>query len=288
MFCSELVYKFRMYLVSMKIHVVTVATHKERYFDTLVQSANNMNVKLVVLGMNQKWDGFHMKYTLVYDYIADLPLDDMVVFVDAFDSLILRNFDTFADDFNEINHRWVIPAVQEPEDVLKAYVAHHLYGPGEILVTCQWAAKVETLKQDIPKLLKIMEGYFVDDQSAMNRLHKENPETTMVYSDVNGRLFTLDMDTAMNGASYSVSAPMNEDLDNVCRRLHLTPPERITATQYWLHPKNLTYLKYFKIEATIIFILFLLVLWFLTRIANSPDLTFSNVFHSLCNYKRWS
>lgn len=244
-----------------KVHVITVATHKERYFDVLVQSAKKMNVDMVVLGMNQKWEGFHMKYTLVDEYIKDLPPDDIIVFLDAFDSLILKKFDNFADEFNKTNSRWVVPAYR-PTNYIESYIGHRIYGPGDILVTCLWAAKVETLKQDIPKLLHIMkENDFYEDQFAMNKLHKENSDTK-IYSDFDGRFFTLDTDVAMNGTSYFISAPMNKDLDDICHKLLLVPPERMDQSSYWLHPKNIEYLKRLKFEVTVFLILLFSVLWF--------------------------
>ena len=71
--------------------LITVATHSESYFPLLEESCLKNNLELTVLGLGQKWQGFSWKYKLISEYIEDLPLDEIVIFTDAFDVIVLNN-----------------------------------------------------------------------------------------------------------------------------------------------------------------------------------------------------
>lgn len=70
--------------------LVTVATHSERYFPILIESCKKYNIQLDVLGWNQEWKGFIMRYNLMKDYLNDLPNDEIVCFIDSYDVIMLQ------------------------------------------------------------------------------------------------------------------------------------------------------------------------------------------------------
>ena len=70
--------------------LVTVATHSERYFPYLLKSCERFDIDLVVLGWNQKWNGFLMKYNLMNEYLQTLDDEEIVCFVDALDVIVLE------------------------------------------------------------------------------------------------------------------------------------------------------------------------------------------------------
>jgi len=71
-----------------KFIITTVATHDDGMYQKLI---NNQFNSVKVLGFGMKWTGFKMKYELVYDYIKDLDDNIIIIFLDGFDSLILRD-----------------------------------------------------------------------------------------------------------------------------------------------------------------------------------------------------
>jgi len=75
----------------MDAHVLTFATHKEGTFDDIIN--NKFNIPIKVLGYGQKWTGFRMKFDYVYDYIQDLNDNEIVFFIDGFDSYINGDLD---------------------------------------------------------------------------------------------------------------------------------------------------------------------------------------------------
>jgi hypothetical protein len=85
----------------MDAHVLTFATHKEGTFDDIIN--NKFNIPIKVLGYGQKWTGFRMKFDYVYDYIQDLNDNEIVFFIDGFDSYINGDLDVAVERFNNMN-----------------------------------------------------------------------------------------------------------------------------------------------------------------------------------------
>lgn len=112
--------------------------------------------KIRVLGWQRKWKGFHMKYTLVLKYIQSLPDSSIVIFVDAFDSLILRTISEFARYFDAVNREWVVAASSQSKLGISRFLASKIWcSDSTLIVSCMWAANVRTLKRDIPRILQL-------------------------------------------------------------------------------------------------------------------------------------
>ncbi|OTN67358.1 Uncharacterized protein PKNOH_S06430600 [Plasmodium knowlesi] len=75
---------------SSKLHVLTFATHEQGYFKTLQESCSRLNIELTVLGMGKKWEGFITKLVKVKEYIKSCNDNDIVLFVDGFDTFFVQ------------------------------------------------------------------------------------------------------------------------------------------------------------------------------------------------------
>ena len=84
------------------IRLVTVATHIEGYLPWLKQSCDRFNVKLIILGFNQEWLGFSWRFKLMIDYLKTIDPNDLVIFIDAYDVILLRPLDEIEIYFNNI------------------------------------------------------------------------------------------------------------------------------------------------------------------------------------------
>ena len=73
----------------MVIHIITYATHKEGLFEELIN--NKFGIEIKVLGFGNKWKGFTDKFKKCYNYILKLPEDDIIIFLDGFDTKINKN-----------------------------------------------------------------------------------------------------------------------------------------------------------------------------------------------------
>lgn len=81
------------------LHLVTVATHSERYLPVLEKQATKKGLKLTKLGMGKKYVGHFMKDLEMIEYLKDLPKDDIVIFVDGFDTLMLGDVEEIKEKF---------------------------------------------------------------------------------------------------------------------------------------------------------------------------------------------
>lgn len=97
-------------LVSRTLHVITVATHAEGYFPTLLQSAALLGIKIHILGWGKKWSSYDMKFRLVLTFCRTTPPDDVVMFVDGFDAVILQPPDVIMQRFLNLNVPFIASA----------------------------------------------------------------------------------------------------------------------------------------------------------------------------------
>jgi hypothetical protein len=88
-----------------KLHLITVATHSERYFPVLNQQTKDKDIELVKLAYGQKYTGHYMKdlETIKYLNKPEVKDDDIVVFVDGFDTLLLSDKNEIINKFKEFN-----------------------------------------------------------------------------------------------------------------------------------------------------------------------------------------
>lgn len=71
----------------MRLRVVTYATHEQGMFRELTQ--NGFGVPVKVLGMGKPWRGFFDKMKAVQQYAKSLDAQDVVIFLDGFDTRIM-------------------------------------------------------------------------------------------------------------------------------------------------------------------------------------------------------
>ena len=73
----------------MLLDVVTVCTHDEGWYAALHASCQRHGLQLTVLGWGERWRGFNWKFHLMREYLAKVPADRLVAFVDAYDVIVL-------------------------------------------------------------------------------------------------------------------------------------------------------------------------------------------------------
>eukprot|EP00922_Rhytidocystis_sp_ex-Travisia-forbesii_P043656 GHVS01065129.1.p1 GENE.GHVS01065129.1~~GHVS01065129.1.p1 ORF type:complete len:441 (-),score=49.92 GHVS01065129.1:159-1481(-) len=73
-----------------RLHVVTVATHEDGYYQALMESAVRLDIPLKVLGFGQKWEGFRWKVEKVLEYARAVEDDAVIMCLDGFDTVLLQ------------------------------------------------------------------------------------------------------------------------------------------------------------------------------------------------------
>ena len=97
------------------IHLVTYATHSEGNFEELTK-----NKDVVVLGFGTKWNGFTDKYRGVLEYMKDLKDEEIVCFIDGFDSVLVKDAATIEKRFKASGSKVLFS--EETPDLFKNFV----------------------------------------------------------------------------------------------------------------------------------------------------------------------
>jgi hypothetical protein len=85
--------------------VITVATHPDRYYESLLDSAKKNNIDITVLGMGEKWQGFGWKFTKMIEFLEKVNMNEIVMFIDAYDVIFLDNGQKIEEKFLEIKRK---------------------------------------------------------------------------------------------------------------------------------------------------------------------------------------
>lgn len=82
-----------------KFHICTVASQTTPGLECLLDSCNKAGVEIDILGLGQPYKGNGKKLIYVKKYVSELPDDDIVLFVDGYDVLILADKETILRKF---------------------------------------------------------------------------------------------------------------------------------------------------------------------------------------------
>lgn len=93
-----------------KLHICTIASEDIPQLQQLLHSCRQHNLSIEVLGLNQPYPGNGIKLirTLKYLEKSHFPDDDLLLFVDAYDVLILADEKTIVDKFLKMQVPFVI------------------------------------------------------------------------------------------------------------------------------------------------------------------------------------
>jgi hypothetical protein len=105
-------------------YTVTYATHNERYFELLKQSCPD----IVVLGYGEAWNGGYGKITSIVQFCETKKPNDIICFVDGFDSIILSSKKKILKKYKSLHIPLVISQKSSPSSIFSKYVQDKMYG----------------------------------------------------------------------------------------------------------------------------------------------------------------
>ena len=165
--------------------LITYATHSEGTFEELIN--NKFNIPVKVLGWGEKWNGFMDKFKNMYSYIQTLPDDEIIIFIDGFDSVINQPLEVIEKTFLEFNSDIVI----SEQDYIP-YIGHYRWQK-QIFHTCKNNNIANSglyggYNKNIKDLLKFIldKNYSDDDQRNLNNACKY---FNNIIIDTNKKLF---------------------------------------------------------------------------------------------------
>jgi hypothetical protein len=91
--------------LAIKLHLITVASKDHPRLETLKKSASVNGHDLKVLGFNKYYPSNSIKIKRVLEFIQNLEDDDVVLFVDAYDTLITSSATEILEKFSSFDHR---------------------------------------------------------------------------------------------------------------------------------------------------------------------------------------
>ena len=233
--------------------VVTVATHYERYLHALVRSAEIHNVDLVLLGMGEQWRGWKWRLEKYCEFARTLDPNELLIFTDAFDSLILRPLDDFEHAFNTFDSKIVVLGVR-PQNVVQRYFWRRLWNvhDGLLVMGCFSAMRARDAIWFYRKLATYMEVQkgSGDDQIALKKLSLKYESKITVDT---GTLCTVKPKHVTN--QYIITAPLNGDLYELVRNVTGLETRRMNMFRYLLHIKNFEYVVQLLPEIVIVLVL---------------------------------
>jgi hypothetical protein len=83
--------------------VVTMATHNERMLDILNQSVSDRGMKLEIFGWGEVWKNYGTKLHLFNQHIQQYNDNEIILFMDAYDTILLANEDEIITKYNQLN-----------------------------------------------------------------------------------------------------------------------------------------------------------------------------------------
>lgn len=174
------------------LHLVTIATHSERMFPLLKESAKRNGVSLNILGQQQPWKNFSTKIDLLLPFCRTLPDDDILCYLDGFDSLILPSIQQLEENFELFDKEVVFSNDYRHQGTLgfferKYFSSEHIFSTGIFI------GKIKAI-QEIFSSAKAMYPDQTDDQK-MLRGYCTHHSPEHIGIDLEAKLF-YNFDTA--------------------------------------------------------------------------------------------
>jgi hypothetical protein len=171
--------------------IITVATESNGYFYSLQESATKFNYELIVLGYGEKWKGFGWRVNLIIDYIKTLPKNEIILMVDAYDVIILRDSNELKEEFIKLNVKFLCGAFRKLDGLLGlcqeiefGKTKNNIPPPYNNLCAGTWISTVEYA-------ISIYDNLYIennkDDQVLLNQIYDN--DNNLITPDYNFNIF---------------------------------------------------------------------------------------------------
>jgi len=172
------------------INYVCVATEMKLYLPYL----KKLIPDLVILGLNEKWEGFITKYKLLKHYLSLNEIDDdtLICFIDAYDVLPTKNIIYFERKYKEFikNHQDVkmIVGYDIADNVVHEHLCQDIFGTVDDirLNSGQFIGTAKNIKNVINYILDNTSNFQTDQIELTKYANKFKKD---VYIDINHDFF---------------------------------------------------------------------------------------------------
>jgi len=229
------------------MHVITYATHEERYLPLLKKSCPD----LVVLGMGKKWNGFQDKVFATVNYCKEHP-NEIICFVDGFDSVVLSQ--DILTKYESFHCPLVMSHGAHKRDVSVKYIQDKMFGKctnqrlnsGMYIGTSEAIVSFwEDFQGGDDQQYATQKCNTVDMKIDADHLifYNYSPDDTIVVK--HGQLYVNDKPTCV------ISCPGNTSINPYLKELGYNPPEIKYDWTYRIR----TYMKHFLPETLVLLLM---------------------------------
>lgn len=173
------------------MRICTVATHSDRYFPVLKASCERFQTPLIVLGWGEQWQGFAWKFAKMLDFLNTISEDEIVMFVDGYDVILLQPPSCIEKRFLRAN----VPMIVAQDGVHPTLIVRYFMSKcfhdvnGVPINTGTYIGYAGYLKQFL-RMISIFSNDFAtgeNDQEIASRVWRQFPD--MVTIDHNYQFF---------------------------------------------------------------------------------------------------
>ena len=265
----------------------TVATNNNGYLQCLISQCKKNDVELNIIGLNEKWGGFNWKIKKIRSFLSKQNKNDIVVFMDAYDVILLNNND-IEEKFKSFKKKIVMSVEQHSKSSIHKYFYKKVFNPyyNYLINGGLYMGYVEYLIIYFDYINKYYNlNSSQDDQIIFNSFPYENETIQDFYKnyivlDINSIIFynlqvpickKNDIHTIINKKIFVnsnepnfIHAPGKRNINNLLTNYDINIPSNMIKSNYvehFLTEVNTvtysikTYYKYFVIEFMIILII---------------------------------
>lgn len=195
----------------MSVEIVTYANKSQGMFDELVN--NKFGVPIKVLGWGTKWNGFSDKSKGLVEHLKTKRDDDIVVFIDGFDSKVNRNPTDIVKLFKQFNCKIL---VSSDPNISGKFITNLIFGTCKESGTANAGMYMGYAKELLEFLEAEAKTECKDDQLNFNTLCKSRDD---IKVDENSVIFENFKPTQVNNESNApfVSYPGKRSFDRISR-----------------------------------------------------------------------
>jgi hypothetical protein len=247
------------------LYIITYATHSERYFNILKESYPN----IIVLGFGTKWTGFYDKIKATINFCKDRNDDDLILFVDGFDSIILHTDDLIEKykSFSNNSSPLIFSKDLNPPNVIAKYMQDSFFS------TCQSLNLNTGMYIGPPKLIiEFWKDIKLEDDDQIyatkqcnnftNEYIKIDKYCKLFYNYTSNDNIYIENNKVKIGNEYPniISAPANGNIDNILIKLRYKITENVTEKFFFTRLLNIIN-KYLKIPIIFLIILIIMIIY---------------------------
>src|SRR5210317_1041969 len=127
------------------MEVVTYANKSHGLFEELIH--NEYDVPVRVLGWGTKWNGFLDKYKGMVEYLKSKKDDDIVIFLDGFDTKINKDPKDVSHSLNPMIVRcWYLKTQNHWVDTFHIKYLTRVLGNPSLIQVCTWGTRNTSYK----------------------------------------------------------------------------------------------------------------------------------------------